>query len=181
MIRHAYLTLGFTALLPLTAMAQDKVENLEKRKETPRAERIDGIVSILAPAGLLFASFDTNGDYVIRDTEFSDGAALAFSRADGDKSGGLSLIELQKWREMVLGSLDAQPGNGSFDSNFDSLVTLSEFQDALGFEYERSDKNGDGVVNFAEMLRVRDMSQRRSRGGGERPERGNRGGDRPRR
>ena len=159
--------LGFSLLtFSSLAFAQTEPVQIESDPEDrPRVEPLRGVISVVRPAGLLFASFDRNTDYQISLEEFNVGAQAAYKSANGDGSQTLSLIEVQNWRLAVLGSLDALPGNGSFDSNYDNRVTQDEFLEALRFEYDRADSDEDGIVSFSDLLQIRDLGQRGIRGG----------------
>ncbi len=105
------------------------------------------------PAGLLYASFDGDGDYLISAGELSAGIARSFKFADSNNNDVLSLVELDAWRALALGSRDVLPGNTQFDKNFDSRVNRSEFSGVLSRIFTSADKNGDGVLGFDELTR----------------------------
>ena len=148
---------GFSAALAGMASAQDsaEVETLDKLNEgpTPRPT-IHGPMTVLRPAGLLIASFDTNRDYTISRTEFDLGVGMAFGAADTDADGNLTLFELEDWRAGALGNLDAMPGNMSFDENYNSRITPEEFKATLDYEFTRADRDADGAVAFGELIRL---------------------------
>ena len=101
-----------------------------------------------------------------------------FTSADRDQNGTLSLFELADWRKLALGSLDAAPANLAFDKDYDQRVTKDEFHNALNYVYNVSDKDGNSVLSFEEMIRVFEIPRRgregseRGRGQGQR-QRGN--------
>ena len=81
----------------------------------------------------------------------------------------MSLFELEDWRKASLGSLDARPGNISFDKDFDQRVSKAEFEKAFSYIQKRNDKDSDGIISFEEMVRVFEMPRRsrsESRNGG---------------
>lgn len=182
-MKHILFTPFIIAALTQIAGAQDRPEPRERPKvETtdpndPEAvERIPGnrpaaqrgdMRFTLAPAGLVFASFDTDGDYAISQTELGNGITTAFARADSNGNGRLSLVELDRWRGGALGSLDKLPGNTQFDRNFDSAVTAREFTDVLSRIAKRLDRDKDGMLQFSELWEkarpTRRESQRETR------------------
>lgn len=141
------------------AQAQDDgIEGLEsledQRSEMPSIPKIRGPISIIRPAALLFATFDKDGDYKISRAEATDGVANAFTRADRDKNGRITLFELEDWRELALGSMDALPGNLNFDIDYDNQVSKPEFTSALMDLFDRHDKDSDGHVKHAELMQI---------------------------
>jgi len=152
------------AAMASSALSQDSfdddVELLPNRKLEKRGERISGPITSIAAAGLLFASYDTNSDYSVDTVEFSKGQAKSFDIADSDKSGMVSLFELEDWRQAALGSLDAPPGNIAFDKDYDQRITAEEFEHALRYVYQANDKNKNGMLSFEEMTHVFEMPRR---------------------
>lgn len=152
-----------------TAIAQDnildEVEQLPNKKLEERGERIRGPITSIAAGGMLFATFDKNTNYSIDETEFQNGQAASFKAADVDNSGTLSLFELEDWRIAALGSVDAAPGNLSFDKDYDQRVTAAEFKSALKYVYNVNDKDADNHLTFEEIIRVFEIP--RGRRGGE--------------
>ena len=158
-----------------TAAADDGVENLKDPKATAKNVMPSGAVTTLHAAGLLFASFDTNRDYAIDTAEFFAGRDASFERADQNGNGSLSLIELQHWRSLALGSLDTPPSNMAFDRDFDQTVSRPEFDEMFGSMFQAKDVDADGRVAFSELIRVIEIPDRRRSEGGERLERGDGG------
>lgn len=160
------------------AGAQDSlesdVEQLPNKKLEQRGERIKGPITSITAAGLLFATFDKNADYQIDTVELAAGKTTSFKAADSDKSGTLSLFELEDWRKAALGSFDAAPGNLSFDKDYDQRVTSEEFEQALNYVFKVSDKNEDGSLSFEEMIRVFEMPRRSRPNSGANGQNGNR-------
>jgi len=118
-----------------------------KRPRGPSVQRA------LIPAGLLFASFDTDGDYAASRDELKAGVLRSFAAADNNANGTVSLVELASWREAVLGSRDLLPGNTQFDKNFDNQIEMSEFRDVLRGLFDSFDRNENGRLEFAEMTK----------------------------
>jgi len=145
-----------------SAAAQDNnaPELIPDKKLEQRGQRISGPITSITAAGLLFASFDKNGDYQTNGNELSQGIAVSFKTADRDQSGTVSMFELEDWRQIALGSLDAAPGNISFDKDYDQRVTPAEFNHALNYVFNAQDKNKDGTLTFEEMVRVFEMPRR---------------------
>ncbi len=185
----AVLTFAVISAIPSVALGQETRSNvpeqLPNKKLEERGERIRGPITSIAAGALLFASYDKNADYLIDADEFSKGQAASFQSADSDKSGTLSLFELEDWRKAALGSLDAAPGNLSFDKDYDQRVTVSEFKSALKYVYNVNDKDADNQLSFEEMIRVFEIPRGRrsgsSAGAGQREGRTRGNGDRPRR
>lgn len=176
-------TTGFCAVLSVIisleasqdARADEYGETLEIAKPNGESRMPQGTVTSLHAAGLLFASFDTNGDYAVDTREFIAGRDASFVRADKSGNGSLSLIELQEWRAVALGSLDAPPSNMGFDRDFDQTISRPEFDEMFGHIFHARDTDADGRVAFSELIRVIEIPDRRRAEAGERPERGSGG------
>lgn len=117
---------------------------------------------------LLFAGFDRNGDYIIDRDEVSMGISSAFTRADKDASGTLSLIELEIWRVAALGHDNATPTNFTFAPNFARTVSKETFSAVLSGVAESLDKDDqgdlDGEISMGDLLK--NYTPRRGRKGG---------------
>lgn len=154
-------------ILPGSAQAQDDgIEGLEtlddQTQELPSIPRVQGPITVIGPAALVFAGFDSNGDYQISRDEAIFGAATAFGRADKDRNGKVSLFELEDWREAALGSMDALPGNLNFDTDYNNQVSDSEFQAALMDLFIRHDVDEDGLVKHSELMRILEVPARKA-------------------
>jgi len=156
------IALALSLLLPISAHAQDSSVNdpfaTERLGSDGPSERVkrgqdSSTQRALIPLGLLYASFDTDRNYSVSKAELEAGIAQSFAVADKDESTHLSLVELARWREGVLGSRDLLPGNTQFDRNFDSRVERAEFSSLLSDLYESFDRNKNGALEFAEMTR----------------------------
>lgn len=164
----SFIRFGLAAALlssPITVNAQTIIADaIEIERDRPmKVETIvNGDVTGIRPAALVFATFDTNGDYSVDQTELASGHAVTFTRADRDNSGYLSIIEIEAWRRNALGSTDAIPGRMAFDPNLDNRITKAEFGSAFSSLFRDSDTNEDGKLDFAEMVDVFDMPKRRS-------------------
>ncbi len=143
----------------------DGIEGLvttdSQEQELPAIPRVQGPITVIRPAALVFASFDENGDYSIDRMEAENGAQTAFGRADRDENGKVSLFELEDWRAMALGSMDALPGNLNFDTDYDNQVSKSEFQATLMGLFERHDLNEDGYVKHNELMQILEVPRRK--------------------
>lgn len=153
-------------VLPLSAQAQDDgIEGLEslddQTQELPSIPRVQGPITVIRPAALVFAGFDSDGDYKISRDEASTGASTAFGRADKDRNGKVSLFELEDWREAALGSMDALPGNLNFDTDYNNQVSETEFQTALMDLFTRHDVNEDGLVKHSELMQILEVPARK--------------------
>ena len=182
------LALSFSLLPCHAATAQEapppdipdfSVERLDGDREGPRRPSTQRII---IPAGLLYASFDTNGDYAASRTELNAGILRSFATADKNANDMVSLVELAAWREAILGSRDLPPGNTQFDKNFNGQIEPSEFKTVLEDLFEAFDRNENGQLEFAEMTRdarstrggENGQSRARPQGGQQRPQRGQR-------
>ena len=176
-------------LLPISAAAQDapdqlppenlpsagnKVPEVEQLGRPSRSQNRGSQRVSLATAGLMFASFDNNGDYQISDAEISKGIEGAFITADKNTNGTLSLVEVDAWRIRALGSLDLLPGNTQFDRDFNAIVTPAEFTEILSRTGARLDSDKNGILEFSELLTI---AAARDEGGNEagRGQRGSKG------
>ncbi len=168
--------LAFVAALSLNAASPSFAQNAPPQDVSPQdvleadilgpdfsTERLGGdeaarprgpsLQRALIPAGLLFASFDTDGDYAASRSELNAGVLRSFAAADQNANTVVSLVELASWREAVLGSRDLLPGNTQFDKNFDSQIEMSEFADVLNGLFESFDRNENGQLEFSEMTK----------------------------
>lgn len=176
-MKYIYLAfaLSFLLLPCRAATAQDapppdtpdfSVERIGGEREGPRRPSAQRII---IPAGLLYASFDTDGDYATSRTELNVGILRSFATADKNANSMVSLVELAAWREAILGSRDLLPGNTQFDKNFNSQIEPTEFQTVLVDLFEAFDRNENGQLEFAEM--TRDAGPTRGGENGQRRER----------
>ena len=135
------------------ALAQDapnfEPEQIGQDKKAPPRSAMRSVI----PAGLLYASFDTDGSYAVSQAELSAGIKRSFARADANGNTRVSLVELESWREVVLGSRDRLPGNTQFDKNFDSQIDSAEFKAVLTGLFRSFDANKNDALEFSEMTR----------------------------
>lgn len=123
---------------------------------------------MLAPAGLLIAGFDTDQDYQVTREEQIAGTRAAFTRADVNSDGSLSLFEFEDWRERALGSKDAPSQRLGFDTDMSRSISRREFEDAIDRMLQNADKDGDSIVAYSELVSLmRRQSQRPQSSGGQ--------------
>ena len=170
-MRFGLLVLGFmsAAFLAVPASAQiisqtprpdvpdPEAQTIETIQRKERIGRSGTVIQIPRSGALLFAGFDTSGDYIIDKTEVAAGIARAFSRADRDNSKSLSLVELEGWRVTALGSEHASPSNFAFAPNFARTVSLPMFTKVLTELADRLDIDDqgemDGKISMADLLK----------------------------
>jgi len=132
----------------------EAVEILEHKEPIGRS---DTVIQIPRSGGLLFAGFDTSGDYIIDRAEVAAGIARAFVQADWDKNGFLSLVELEGWRVAALGSEHAPPSNFAFAPNFARTVSKEKFTTVLMNLADKLDKDDqsemDGKIALSDLLK----------------------------
>jgi hypothetical protein len=165
--RFKIILIIFTAILIYcNAYAQVPIEDpnatieLPNKKLAKKGMRIEGPITSISAGGLLLASFDSNYNFQIDLNEFNNAKLHIFNIADTDKSGVISPFELEDWRKTALGSLDAPPGNLSFDKDYDQRITKNEFNKTLISIFESGDKNNDGILKFSELVNVFEISNR---------------------
>ncbi len=137
--------------------AQEQDEIVQTLKSSAPIGHSGTVIQIPRAGALLFASFDTNGDYIIDSKEVEKGIARAFQRADRDADDYLSLVELEAWRVVALGSEHAAPSNFAFAPNFARGVTHEMFVQVLQKLAARLDKDDqsqiDGKIALADLLK----------------------------
>ncbi len=144
-------------LLAFGATAQDSdigLETLDEQEQELPALRVQGPITVIRLGALVFTGFDTDRDYIISRAEASAGSQDAFKRADKDGNRRISLFELEDWREAALGSLDALPGNLSFDTDYNNQITATEFETAMMELFNRHDADDDGKLKHAELMTI---------------------------
>ncbi len=143
---------------PRPEIPQSEDENLATIKQTRQTARSGKTIKTLRPGALLFAGFDTNNDYKIDKSEIKAGIEAAFSFADKNKDGKLSLVELESWRRLALGSEHASPTNYDFAPNFARSVSKKKFTEVLQNTANRLDKNKDdkkdGIIFMHDLLKT---------------------------
>jgi len=170
-MRFGIMALGIMSSLILAAPATAQIISQTPRPDVPdseaqtietiqRKERIGRsgtVIQIPRSGALLFAGFDTNGDYIIDKTETAAGIARAFVQADRDNSESLSLVELEGWRVAALGSEHASPSNFAFAPNFARTVSQPTFTKVLMNLADKLDTDDqgdmDGKISMSDLLR----------------------------
>jgi hypothetical protein len=130
------------ALVSASAAAQRREEPYR-----PTAPTIGATPFTLAVAG-----FDRDGDLLVSRAEYDAGAAAAFSRADQDGNGRVSLIELSTWSVATLGNSGALPGQFDFDKDGDDSISRAEFMGLFGERFATLDADKDNVLKRAELI-----------------------------
>ena len=178
-MKHIILSAATISIL-LSACASGPPAGGDRGGPPERGERSDkergasrGPMISVSAGGIWLAGLDRNNDYAVSQSELSQGKAAAFTTADVNNDGTLTLFELDDWREKALGSTDAMPGRFVFDPDFDQQITRGEFETTLETLFVRADKDKDGLLYRSEIVRVIDRSVR-----GERGQAGQRGGGR---
>lgn len=147
---------------------QGKGEGSEPGKRRGRRESSG---TFIKPVGVLFTGMDSNGDATVSKTEAISGIGSEWASFERKPSGAV----FAQWSRRALGSIDSMPSFFSFDSDFNGVVSEEEFKDTLTQEFDRLDKDGDGLVTRSEMIVNVDAQMGRARGQGENAQRG-RGG-----
>lgn len=116
--------------------------------------------------GGLFQS-DSNSDGVVTRAEFDAGRDAMFARLDANSDGQLARDEMRAGRH---GRRGGGGHRGAFiargaDANEDGQITRDEFLARPIEQFNRLDRNSDGVISADEQ------PQRRERGDGDRPQR----------
>jgi len=141
---------------PRPEISGDEDALVETIKPQARLGRSHNTIQVPRAGALLFAGFDRNHNYIIDKAEVSAGIERAFTFADKDASGVLSLVELEGWRVAALGSEHAAPSNFAFAPNFARTVSPEIFAEVLSGLADRLDKDDqgemDGLISLADLL-----------------------------
>lgn len=119
---------------------------------SPAAEAYGQTLASAPPVALLFATLDSNGDARTDNAELDAGLARQWSLADSSHDGAVSLTELADWSQVWLGDRNARPGRFEFDTSNDDRISREEFAGTLRAAFRRFDRNGDTVLDRAELL-----------------------------
>ncbi len=121
----------------------------------PEPQRRSEVVlgGLFAPDALLLAGFDADGDYRLGAAEIEAGAARAFAAADANADGSITPIEFSVWSLVALGGANAPPFRLDVDRNVDNVITREEFSAEIAARARDYDKDEDGAITRAEMLR----------------------------
>ncbi len=93
-----------------------------------------------------FAETDQNHDGAIDHEEFIERMTEVFYRADVDKDGKLTPVEV------TATLVETSNLSSATDSNQDGTLTLHEFMRARMKDYEDVDTNGDGLLEIDEVV-----------------------------
>lgn len=81
----------------------------------------------IKPGALLFATFDSNQDLIITDSEIESGARRAFINADADADGVLTPLEQRSWAGRIGSENDVLANPTTFPATIPGQVTEDEF------------------------------------------------------
>lgn len=142
---------------PRPDVPDPETQTIETIQRKERIGRSGTVIQIPRAGALLFAGFDTNGDYSVDKTEVASGITRAFARADRDGNKNLSLVELEGWRVAALGSEHAAPSNFAFAPNFARTVSKTTFTKVLMDLADRLDTDDqgemDGNISMSDLLK----------------------------
>lgn len=124
-------------------------EGMPGYQTAPHITRVAGTADADA---ILFASFDRDGDLLVSGAELDAGIVREFARADSNHDGSVSAAEYQAWSERALGGA-YPPYRLDVDRDADGHITTAEFSAALRGRAQMYDRNGDGVIEHAELVR----------------------------
>lgn len=110
--------------------------------------------AILSADALMFAAFDVDGNLQTSREEIEAGLAREFERADVNHDGQLQPIEFQNWSGNALGGTQMGPYRLDFDRNVDNTITREEFINELQARVREYDRDENGAVTRAEMVRL---------------------------
>jgi len=137
---------------PRPDVPNPETETVETIQRKERIGRSGTVIQIPRSGALLFAGFDTSGDYIIDKMEVATGIERAFVQADRDNSGILSLVELEGWRVAALGSEHAAPSNFAFAPNFARTVSRETFTEVISNLAEKLDTDDQGEMDGKILL-----------------------------
>jgi len=120
------------------------------------------------------ARMDVNGDGKVTLTEFKNARVTMMMRADANKDGKLSKVELETgMAAMRKGGGDAAGKGkgggmmfGMMDGNKDGFLTRPEIEKMIERRFQRIDVNGDGALSSSEMAAMRGGQMGGGGGGG---------------
>lgn len=151
--------LGLSCAVFLSACASNS--RSENRKFTAQDNlRSGGSITAVHPIGLLFASMDTDGQVGLSKAELKVGTEKQWDVLNAGAK--VSAIDYGNWSLSVMGSGNVQPNFLSFDSDFNGGLTKTEFTNGLKREFERADKNTDGIVSREELVYLINIPRNRT-------------------
>lgn len=134
----------------------------------------------LVPGGILFVSFDTNGDGEVSPEELSAGITEAFAAADANGDGQIGALEQQAWAASFAVRDDTLANPVRFDPNLDRVVTFEEFSSVI-LQLAASYQDSAGTITTARLTQPDKSDRDDSRQMAERAWRGNGPPDAPQR
>jgi hypothetical protein len=129
---------------------------------------------VARPVALLFTGMDTDRDYILRQDELAAGIVREWASLPQGAQGNVPAIAIADWAGTALGDPEALPNHLAFDVNLDGQVSETEFRARLTDEFAQLDRDHDGRLTRAEMLR--DLPVRGQGQGGGMPSGGMQGG-----
>ncbi|GEM_PF-3964530 len=119
-----YLVATVTGLVCLAAPMASAQERLPIR--LGGAGDLNG-ARYIKPGALLFATFDTNQDFVISEEEIESGARRTFQLADADGNGVMTPLEQRDWALKIGSDTDVIANPTTFPSGIPGQVNEEEF------------------------------------------------------
>lgn len=176
MAKHGYaaLCLGVIATLSLSACAtKPERGGGGKKGDRKQSERTQQSGTFLQPVSALFVSMDADGNKATSRSEAEQGVRAEWASFERSPSA----IKFAQWSLKTLGSTDAKPSFMRFDADFNGVISEGEFTGQLINDFERLDKNKDGLLERSEMIiEFAAPEGRRSQGRQEGGREGGRGG-----
>lgn len=151
MIALAAIAACFVA--PSFADDEDDLVRLPGQGEV-KAERIAEVgAQRLAPGGGLMASFDTDSNGRISNSELESGIQAAFAEADSNADGGLTPLEQQDWASNLPTRDESLFNPVRFDPNLDRTVSADEFSSVIHTMAAGYTEDGSTEVVLASLKR----------------------------
>lgn len=176
--KQAYGSLALIAALTVASCASGSggpPRGPDSSNHENRGSPVDG--PIARPVALIFAATDLDQNMVVTREEAIAGLNAAWTGfADGIHS--TTTLSLAGWLERALGTSQSQPSTLAFDTNFDGVISRSEFDIRFSAIFKSFDRNNDGELSRAELVftpvpgRKQSSGARGSRSSGERRQRG---------
>ena len=104
------------------------------------------------PAAMFLAGLDTDVDGIVTRQELDEALDRLWASADANKDGSVSILELNNWRQHWFGTSDGWPGQFHFDTDGNSLIPRTEFDNGIKAIFDDFDRNRDGKLERSELL-----------------------------